>query len=267
VALATAWPIASAIDAILTFYVLKTIMPHHPALPFAAAMAIATNLFGVVFVAPYPLQVATRVGGAALAIGAFALASLFRRFKIRSFWPYLVFPGLLLWVALYWEGLHPAFALVPIVPFLPHEPRNADVFAEAKDNDRVHHAEHEWHLLVQPIVFLFALVNGGVPLGGYDTGTWAVLAAALVGRPTGMLLAVAVGLAVGLRLPRHVGWRELVVVSFAASSGFGLALFFASGLLAIGPTLAAIKIGLILSVSGTLLAFAAARVLKVGRLG
>jgi NhaA family Na+:H+ antiporter len=156
-------------------------------------------------------------------------------------------------------------ALVPIVPFLPHEPRNADVFAEAKDNDRVHHAEHEWHLLIQPIVFLFALVNGGVLLRGYDTGTWALLAAALVGRPLGMLLATAIGLAAGLHLPRHVGWRELVVIGFATSSGFGLALFFATGLLAVGPVLAAIKIGVILSVSGALLAFGAARVLKVGR--
>jgi NhaA family Na+:H+ antiporter len=170
-----------------------------------------------------------------------------------------------LWIAFDWEGLHPAFALLPLVPFMPHEPRSVDVFAEAKDDDRVHHAERDWHLLVQPIVFLFALVNAGVPIRGYDTGTWAMLTAALVGRPLGMLLAIGAGLAVGLHLPRHVGVRELLVITFATSSGFSLALFFATGLLATGPVLAAIKVGVILSASGALLAFAAARLLKVGR--
>jgi len=92
-----------------------------------------------------------------------------------------------------------------------------------------------------------------------------MLTAALVGRPLGMLLAIGAGLAVGLHLPRHVGVRELLVITFATSSGFSLALFFATGLLATGPVLAAIKVGVILSASGALLAFAAARLLKVGR--
>ena len=46
--------------------------------------------------------------------------------KVRAFWPYLFICGTLSWLAFYWEGLHPAFALMPIVPFLPHEPRRVD---------------------------------------------------------------------------------------------------------------------------------------------
>jgi Na+:H+ antiporter, NhaA family len=260
-----AWPIACAIDAAATFYVLKTIMPHHSALPFAVLLAIVSDLVGMAVVAPRPLVLETQAGGVALVIGALVLATLMRVFKVRAFWPYILFCGTLLWIAFDWEGLHPAFSLLPLVPFMPHEPRSVDVFAEAKDDDRVHHAEREWHLLVQPIVFLFALVNAGVPIRGYDTGTWAMLIAAVVGRPLGMLLAVGAGLAVGLHLPRHLGVRELLVIALATSSGFSLALFFATGLLATGPVLAAIKVGVLLSASGALLAFAAARVLKVGR--
>ncbi len=260
-----AWPIACAIDAAATFYVLKTIMPHHPALPFAVLLAIVTDVVGMAVVAPQSLVLHTRAGGVVLVIGALVLAALMRAFKVRTFWPYLVFCGTALWIAFDWEGLHPAFALLPLVPFMPHEPRSVDVFAEAKDDDRVHHAERDWHLLVQPIVFLFALVNAGVPIRGYDTGTWAMLTAALIGRPLGMLLAIGAGLAVGLHLPRRVGVRELLVITFATSSGFSLALFFATGLLATGPVLAAIKVGVILSASGALLAFGAARLLKVGR--
>ena len=60
----------------------------------------------------------------------------------------------------------------------------------------------------------------------------------------------ALALAAGLHLPRHIGWRELLVIAFATSSGFSIALFFATGLLATGPVLASAKIGVIGSASG-----------------
>jgi len=263
--LSPAWPIASAIDAVATFYLLKTIMPRSGALPFALLLAIVTDIFGMLIVAPRHLVLQTRVGGAALAIGALLLAALMRAVNVRAFWPYLLICGTALWVAFYWEGLHPAFALVPIVPFLPHEARKLDVFADPRDDDAVHHAEHEWHLLVQPVVFLFALVNAGVILRGYDTASWGMLLAALVGRPLGVLVAVSGAVAAGLHLPRRIGWRELLVIAFAVSSGFSIALFFATGLLATGPMLASVKIGIIGSAFAALLAFGAARALKVGR--
>jgi Na+:H+ antiporter, NhaA family len=219
----------------------------------------------MLIIAPRHLVLQTRVGGAALALGALLAAAMMRTLNVRTFWPYLVICGTALWVAFYWEGLHPAFALVPIVPFLPHEARKLDVFADPKDDDAVHHAEHEWHLLVQPVVFLFALVNAGVILRGYDTASWGMLLAALVGRPLGVLVAVSFAVAAGLHLPRHIGWRELLIIALAVSSGFSIALFFATGLLATGPVLASVKIGIIGSVFGALLAFGVARALKVGR--
>src|SRR5881394_3071984 len=95
------------------------------------------------------------------------------------------------------RGLHPAFALVPIVPFLPHEPRRLDLLADPPDDDAVHHVEHEWNAAVQVILLLFGLVNGGVALRGYDTGTWAILLAALVGRPMGIVASVGLAVAAG----------------------------------------------------------------------
>jgi Na+:H+ antiporter, NhaA family len=265
--LASAWPIACAIDAVATFYVLKAILPRGGALPFALLLAIVTDIFGMLVVAPRHLVLETRVGGATLVIGALIFAAVLRAFKVRAFWPYLLICGTTMWVAFYWEGLHPAFALVPLVPFLPHEARTLEVFADPRDDDAVHHAEHEWHLLVQPVVFMFALVNAGVILRGYDTPTWGMLLAALVGRPLGVLAATGLAVAAGLHLPRHIGWRELIVVAFATSSGFAIALFFATGVLATGPVLTATKIGVIASALGALLAFGAARLLKVGRFG
>jgi NhaA family Na+:H+ antiporter len=261
------WPIVLAIDAVATYYVVKSIMPRSGAVPFALLVAITTDILGMVIVAPRYLDLILqgRVGGTALVLVALGLAALFRKLKIRAFWPYLLVCGSISWIAFYWEGLHPALSLVPVVVFLPREPRR-DVFADPPDDDAVHHAEHEWNELVQFIVFLFGLVNGGVILHQIDTGSWAMLTAQLVGRPLGMLLAVALALVAGLHLPRHVGWRELVVIALAVSSGFTVGLFFATGVLATGPILTQAKIGILMSAAaGVVLAFAAAWAFRVGR--
>jgi Na+/H+ antiporter NhaA len=109
------------------------------------------------------------------------------------------------------------------------------------------------------------LVNAGVLLRSYGTGTWAFLAAALVGRPLGIGLAVAAAVAAGFRLPPRVGWRGLIVIALASSSGFTFALFFATGLIPTGPVLAELKLGALSTVAAAALALAAARLLRVGR--
>jgi Na+:H+ antiporter, NhaA family len=259
------WPIACAIDIAAAYYVLKAILPRSGALPFVLLLAIATDLFGMLIVAPQYQTVAMHGGGLGVMLVALGIAGAMRALKVRSFWPYLVVCGTLSWIALYREGLHPAFALVPIVPFLPHEPRRLDLLADPPDDDAVHHFEHEWNTLVQGILFLFGLVNGGVLLRGYDTGTWALLLAALVGRPLGILTAVGASVAAGWRLPRGLGWRQLLVAALATSSGFTFALFFATGILSTGPLLAQLTIGALGTAAGSLLAIGAARLFRVGR--
>jgi Na+:H+ antiporter, NhaA family len=263
--LETGWPIACAIDIAAAYYVLKTILPRSGALPFVLLLAIATDLFGMLVIAPQYPTVAVHGGGLGLMLVALGVAGAMRALKVRSFWPYLLCCGTLSWFALYREGLHPAFALVPIVPFLPHEPRRLDLLADPPDDDAVHHVEHEWNTLVQGILFLFGLVNGGVMLRGYDTGTWALLLAALVGRPLGILTAVSAAVAVGCHLPKGLGWRQLLVAALASTSGFTFALFFATGILSTGPLLAQLTIGALGTAAGSLLAIGAARLLGVGR--
>jgi len=259
------WPIACAIDVAAAYYVLKAIFPRSGALPFALLIGIATDIFGVFVVAPrYPV-LATHAGGAALMLIAIGLAGLMRAAGVRSFLLFLAVAGTVSWWAFFWSGLHPAFSLVPIVPFLPHEPRRLDLFADPPDDDATHHFEHEWNTVVQVILFFFGLVNAGVVLRWYDTGSSAVIAAALVGRPIGMLAAVGLGVLGGLHLPRHLGWRELVIVALATSSGFTIALFFATGVVAIGPVRAQITIGALATGIGSLLAFGAAWLLHRGR--
>jgi NhaA family Na+:H+ antiporter len=263
--LSQGWPVACAIDVATAYYVLKALLPRSGALPFALLVGIATDAFGMFVVAPRHPVLATHVGGAVFILVAIGLAGLVRSIGIRAFVPYLAICGTMSWFGFFWSGLHPAFALVPIVPFLPHEPRRLDLFADPPDDDAIHHFEHEWNTLVQVILFLFGLVNGGVILWGYGTGSSAVLAAALIGRPVGILAAVGLAVLAGLHLPRHLGWRELVVVALASSSGFTIALFFATAVVAIGPLLAQITIGALATGVGALLALGAARLLHIGR--
>lgn len=263
--LAQAWPIVCAIDVAAGYYVLKSIWRRSSALPFLLLLALATDAFGLLIVALRPPAMTVHANGLLLMLAALATAAALRRSHVRSFWPYLAIAGPLSWAALYLEGVHPALALIPIVPFLPREPRSVDVFADPVDDDEVHHFEHEWNEVVQVILFLFGLVNAGVILRGYDTGTWAVLAAALVGRPVGIMAAVGVALVAGLHLPGRMRWRDLLVVALATSSGFTFALFFATGLIPIGPMLSQIKLGALATVVGALLTLGAARLLRVGR--
>jgi len=263
--LVSAWPIACAVDIAASYYVLKTILPRSGALPFVLLLAIVSNLFGMVIVALSHPALPHAGGGAALMAFALSSAGAMRAMKVRAFWPYLVICGTLSWLALWLDGLFPAFALVPIVPFLPHEPRRLDLLADPPDDDAVHHFEHEWNELVQVVLFLFGLVNGGVLIRGYDTGTWALLLAALVGRPVGILALVGLAVAAGWHLPRGLGWRPLVVAALAASSGFTFALFFASGILSTGPVLAQLTIGALGTAAGSLLAMGGAKLFCVGR--
>ena len=263
--LAEAWPAAVAIDVAAAYYVIKLVWPRTAALPFVLLLALASDLLGLTVVALRHPSLYAQPAGLALVAAALAGAALMRRLRVRRFWPYFAFCGPVSWAGLFLCGLHPALALLPIVPFLPHEPRRADPFVEPPVDDEVHHFEHEWNELVQVVLLLFGLANAGVILRGYDTGSWAMLAAALAGRPLGILAATAVAAALGLHLPRRIGWKELLVVALATSSGFTFALLFATGSVSPGPMLAQIKLGALLSVVAAPLAIGLARVLDVRR--
>jgi NhaA family Na+:H+ antiporter len=265
--LALWWPIATAVDIAVGFLVARSIFGRHAAVTFLLLLIIASDTIGLILVSQrYPVG-NVYPGALVLIVCAVGAAIGLRRSHIAGVWPYVVICGTLSWLGCYWSGVHPAVALLPIVPFLPHTPRDLNPVI-----DRAHgphqtaaHFEYVFRYPVQGIAFLFGLVNGGVLLRGFGSGTWAVLAAALVGRPAGILLAIGLALAAGLQLPRRLGWREMIVVAFAASSGFTFALFFAAAVIPVGPMLIQTKIGALATIAGTLLALAAARLLRVGR--
>jgi NhaA family Na+:H+ antiporter len=265
--LARGWPIASAVDILFCLAIARSIFRRSVAVTFLLLLAIASDVVGLTLISRPRLVADVHPAAAVLIVAAIGASVVLRRSGVRSFWPYLCLSGPLAWLGCYWAGLHPALALLPIVPFLPHSARDLDRIA--RPDRRVHstasHFESVFEYPVQGVAFLFGLVNAGVLLRGFGTGTWAVLTASLAGRPVGILAAVGIAVAAGLPLPRHIGWRELIVIALAASPGLAFGLFFAAAVFPDGPLLIETKMGAISTAAGVLVALAAARVLRVGR--
>jgi len=262
------WAIPCATDIAFSYLVARAVFGRHPAIPFLLVLAIADDAFGLVILALfYPVRDLHLPVAAGLMSLAIAITFALRRKRVRIFWPYVLAGGVMSWTALFWGGLHPALALVPVIPFLPHAARDPGLFVEAPPDarDPLSQFEHWWRLPVQGILFLFGLVNAGVQLGTFGIGTWAVAGALLVGKPAGIGLSVALAVGAGLRLPQRLGWKDLIVTGCAAGIGFTVALFFATAAFPAGRLLDQTKLGALMSVGSAGTTLLAAAVLRVGR--
>jgi NhaA family Na+:H+ antiporter len=262
------WPTTFAVDVAFGYFVAMVIFGRHPAVPFFLLLALASNALGFVVLTPAAtatqLQLATLLTLMAAAIG---IVIVLRRWSIRSFWPYLLIGGSLSWCALVFGGVHPALALVPIVPFMPHGRRDPGFLVDAPStaHDTLNEFERWCRHPAQVALLLFGYVTGGVYFRAVEWGALSMPLAVLAGKPVGLLVGVTLARALGLHLPFHVGWRELTVLAFISTIGFTMALFFAAVAVGPGPVLSELKLGALLTLTGGLLALAAARLLQVGR--
>ena len=260
------WAIPCATDIAFSYLVARLIFgAKHPAIPFLLLLAIADDALGLAILAVFYPTGALRLLEFTVLLGiAIGIASVLRRRAHRSFWPYIFGAGVVSWFAFFRGGLHPALALVPIVPFMPHGQRDLGLFVDAHGHDPLSHFEHWWKTPVQIILFLFGLVNAGVPVSHTGPGTWIVLASILVGKPVRIVSFTALGVAVGLHRPAGVSRRDVFVVGMAAAIGFTVALFFATAAFPAGQLLDEAKMGALLSFLAAPLAGVAAFALKVG---
>ena len=258
------WAIPCATDIAFSAMVARLIFPaSHPAIPFLLLLAIADDALGLLILAVfYPSGTLSLVWLAALMSAAIATAAWLRRRRTPSFWPYVLGPGVLSWAALYLGGFHPALALVPVVPFMPHGAVDLGLFDLREDSrsDTLSRFEHWWATPVQFVLLLFGFANAGVPFEQMGPGTYYVLAGLLFGKPVGILLFSNVARLAGAQLPPGLRLGDLLVVGIAASIGFTVALFFATAAFPAGTPLAETKMGALLSFVAAPLALIVARV-------
>jgi Na+:H+ antiporter, NhaA family len=258
--LASGWAIPCATDIAFSAMVARAVFPKgHPAIPFLLLLAIADDALGLVILAVfYPTRELSFAWLVTLLPAALLFAWLLRRRNVKSFWPYVLGPGAAAWAALYLSGFHPALALAPVVPFMPHAARDVGLFAPGENagSDTLNRFEHWWQRPVQVVLLLFGFANAGLPLSKVGAGTWIVLAALLIGKPLGILLFTNLARVGGIRIPDGISLRDLMLLGVTASIGFTVSLFFATAAFADGPALAQTKMGALLSLVAAPLAMA-----------
>jgi NhaA family Na+:H+ antiporter len=245
------WAIPCATDIAFSYLVARVVFrPGHPAIPFLLLLAIADDVLGLVILALFYPQGAVNL--VMLAVGlvpAMFAAVVLRRSGVENFWLYVIGPGVVAWIALYLDGIHPALAMVPIVPLMPHSRSDVERFglAPAIRLATMEKFEEWWRIPVQLILMLFGLVNAGVPLASVGPVTAAVTISLLLGKPIGILGATAIGEVFGLRRSPGLDYAALLVLGVTAGIGFTVALFFTTAAFPPGDVLAEAKMGALLS--------------------
>ena len=248
------WAVPCATDIAFSYMAARFVFPrNHPAIPFLLLLAIADDAFGLILLALfYPSGPLSLINFAAFMIPSIGLALALRRLRVLDFWPYALGAGGLSWLALYYGGVHPALALVPIVPFMPHAKRDLGLFdaREETRTDTMNRFERWWKVPVQIILFLFGLVNAGVMFSSVGAGSWIVVVSLLAGKPIGILLSTFLAVKAGLRAPGGLTFLHTAVVGVTAGIGFTVALFFATAAFPDGgAVLAEAKMGALMSFS------------------
>ncbi len=140
------WAIPCATDIAFSYLVARIIFgARHPAISFLLLLAIADDAAGLMILAvAYPqetLQPQWLLG----VVAAVVIGLILRRLNVRSFWWYLIGPGVLSWLSFHYAGIQAALGLVPIIPTLPHATLDPGLFEEhAKHQDTLSEFARWW---------------------------------------------------------------------------------------------------------------------------
>lgn len=250
---ARGWGIPTATDIALAWLVARMVFgAHHPAVSFLLLLAIVDDGIGLTIIALFYPDPANPVAPLwlLLTLAGMLVAYFLKKKNIQSYWPYMIFGGLLSWAGLYLAHIHPALALVFIVPFLPHPSREEAGLFEDDPNDHstLKTFEHEWKTFVDFGLLLFGLTNAGVEFSEINSLSWLILVALLAGKTIGVFVMGALATIIGFPFPKGMGYKELFLTGLIAAMGLTVALFVA-GVAFIDPGLqGAAKMGALFSV-------------------
>lgn len=272
---AKGWGIPTATDIALAWLVARAVFGRgHPAVNFLLLLAVADDAVGLIIIAifygdpAHPAQ-PQWLALVALAIGvAFAL----RKMHVRQ-WPIYIFgAGPIAWCGLMMAHLHPALALVFVVPFLPGTmPGKHHLFDDTREGRAqgahapLHMFEHQLKAPVDFGLFFFAFTNAGVAFSGLGTMTWLVLGSLVVGKTLGVWAMGMLAAKLGFPLPDRMQQKDLAMAGFIAAIGLTVALFVSSAAFAEPGLQGEAKMGALLSGLVALVAIALGRVFGFGR--
>ena len=277
----SAWAVPTATDIAYAWLFAGLIFGRqHAAVLLLLVIAVLDDMVGMVIIAVfYTSDVSPQWLG--LVLVGMVICEVLRRKGVKNFWAYFLLGTPLCWFGLYLTGVHPALAMVPVVPFMPHAERDRGLFANTDDlHDTMNEFEHFFKPIVDVGLFSFGLANAGVVLNMESiTGqpTWIIFGSLLIGKSVGIVFFTFVGQLLGLSLPAGMGLKDALVIGTVAAVGFTVALFVTSVALSNGvsPEAAAeyakygtadmLRLGALLSFAAGPIAWLFAKMLKVGR--
>ncbi|GIW70637.1 MAG: Na(+)/H(+) antiporter NhaA [Planctomycetota bacterium] len=282
------WGIPTATDIALAWLVARLVFGRrHPAVNYLLLMAVGDDAVGLAIIAifyPDP-RFPVEPQWLGLVAAGMAIAWGLRRLAVRR-WPiYVVLAGVPSWLGLLHAHLHPALALVFVVPFMPGPRHDLGLYEDVREEDGrlgvegsarvpaidaadVHNPlfafEHHLRVPVELGLFFFGFANAGVRVTDVGTATFAVLASLLLGKTLGITLCSWAAHRLGMPLPDGMRLRHLVVAAMIASIGLTVALFVAAQAYPAGSTmLRNAKMGCLLSAGAALPAWLLGRALRV----
>jgi NhaA family Na+:H+ antiporter len=244
--LARGWGVPTATDIALAWLVARGVFGRgHPAVAFLLLLAVADDAIGLIIIAFFYGDPATPAAPEflSLLLMGMAVAYLLRRMDVKFWVAYVALAGPLAWSGLMLAHMHPALALVVIVPFLPGPRRDFEMFVDQDEVDvmgeqlagelgvqhsPLHLYEHHTKRFVDFGLFFFAFTNAGVAFTSIGAMTWLILISLLVGKTIGVTALALVALRLGFALPNGMGKRDLVMAGFIAALGLTVALFVAT---------------------------------------
>lgn len=265
--IARGWGIPTATDIALAWLCARIVFgSSHPAVNFLLLLAVADDALGLGIIAIFYGNPEAQVIRPLLILipAAMGVAYGMRKAKIENWALYIFIPGVICWLGLLTNGLHPALALVPIVPFIPSAFANKNKVGSPLEN-----YEHTTKLPVDIGMMFFGLANAGVAVGAPEPVTFVVLGALIVGKTLGIGGFAWLGNKLGAKYPTGMSARHVFTVGLVGALGLTVALFV-SGEAFRGADVrhlqSGAKLGALLSVVAAGLAIIMGKILKVKEL-
>jgi Na+:H+ antiporter, NhaA family len=248
------WAIVIATDIPLALGVMAIVGSRVPSRlrVFLLALAIVDDIGALLVIAAFYSR-GVGWGWLTMAFGIVVVVIGARRLGVQQHWFYIAL-GCLLWLMLHQAGLNATLAGVAMALLAPTTPRIApelidiEALADVSSAESVvmttnmargsisvvewlEHVLHPWASYV--IVPVFALANTGLTFSNAllhsavrSPITWAIVAARVIGKPMGIMIATNVAIGSGLaERPSEGNSRQLLGVATSAGMGFTVALF------------------------------------------
>lgn len=231
------WGVCTATDIALAWLIAKLLFgAHHAAVTFLLLLAVADDAIGLVIIAVFYPQPGKEVQPIFLLLvpAAMLLALILRKCKVNHYAVYLLTAGIISWFGMFKAGLHPALALVFIIPLMPRQ--QIDKF------------EHQLSPIVDYGMFFFGFVCAGVQFTNVSMLSLIVFLSFMLGKSGGITLFSFVAVKLGIPLPQGMKMTDVLVVGLVGGVGLTVALFVAESAFASGDMIAAAKMGALFSV-------------------